>query len=300
MMKVAALEEAAQWLADAPLFLDELQVRSFYDAVVRPEAAQDEVVITAGASKSTKTTVGGEASAEAGLGLLAHVIPGLKVGVKANADREHGREESNEQAVTLKPIDNAQRQLIHLTVHYTLDLPERFRLATPKEHEDWAAAEFISKLPRALMFLDLPEGSMLIPAALERGDGTVNTIFNLLEKDEETLPAYPQWKRGCNLDDLIARRKEYWSWFAKNFSDTHAMLAVEEAARHSEKIRWIDYRTPLGEDGTTLHLHLQGRGQYDVGTFAYNMVKRGFKHGLRIVGTLKSEPDMNVLAVFEK
>jgi hypothetical protein len=27
---------------------------------------------------------------------------------------------------------------------------------------------------------------------------------------------------------------------------------------------------------------------------------RGFKHGLRVVGTLKSEPDLNVLGIFER
>jgi hypothetical protein len=39
---------------------------------------------------------------------------------------------------------------------------------------------------------------------------------------------------------------------------------------------------------------------YDTGTFAYNFIKRGYKHGIRLVGTLKSEPDMNVLAIYEK
>jgi hypothetical protein len=300
MQGSAALQQAAQWLADAPLFLDELQVGSFYDAVVRPETAKDSVIIAAGTSKSTATTVGGEAAGEASLGLIAHVIPGLKVSLKAKADRKRERQESHEQTVTLKPIDNPQRQLIHLTLHYGLNLPGRLRLATPAEHGDWAAAAFISELPRALVFLDLPAGSMLIPAALERGDGTVTTIFNLLEKDQEKLPKYPQWAKGSDPDDLREQRKSYWSWFRENFNDTRAMLAVEEAAEHSGGIRWIDYRMPLGADGETLHLHLQARGKYDSGTFAYNMVKRGFKHGLRIAGILKSEPDMNVLAVFEK
>ena len=29
-------------------------------------------------------------------------------------------------------------------------------------------------------------------------------------------------------------------------------------------------------------------------------IKRGYKHGIRLVGTLKSEPDMNVLAIYER
>ncbi len=35
--------------------------------------------------------------------------------------------------------------------------------------------------------------------------------------------------------------------------------------------------------------------RHDTGVFAYNFVPRGFNYGLRIVGTLKSGPDVNVL-----
>ena len=52
--------------------------------------------------------------------------------------------------------------------------------------------------------------------------------------------------------------------------------------------------------GDSLHLHVHSFEKYDTGDLAYNFVKRGFKHGIRIVGTLKSEPDMNVLAIYEK
>lgn len=114
------------------------------------------------------------------------------------------------------------------------------------------------------------------------------------------MPPYPSWKRDIEPSALLAQRKEYWKWFATNYSDTRSMIAVEQAAEKSHGIRWIDYRLPLDEEGLTLHLHLQGRTIYDTGTFAYNFIKRGFKHGLRLVGTLKSEPDLNVLAVFER
>ena len=66
------------------------------------------------------------------------------------------------------------------------------------------------------------------------------------------------------------------------------------------RIRWIDYRVPLTKDGDTLHLHISPTETYDTGVFAYNFIKRGHKHGLRLVGTLKSEPDMNVLAIYDK
>ncbi len=78
------------------------------------------------------------------------------------------------------------------------------------------------------------------------------------------------------------------------------MLAVEAAATQHGRIHWIDYRLPLTKEGDTLHLHICPGGMYDTGNLAYYLIKRGFKHGIRLVGTLKSEPDMNVLAIYEK
>jgi hypothetical protein len=76
--------------------------------------------------------------------------------------------------------------------------------------------------------------------------------------------------------------------------------AVEKVVGDGGRIRWIDYRVPLLKDGKTAHLHVSGRGAYDTGVFAYNLIRRGFRHGLRLVGTVKSAPDINVLAIFEK
>jgi hypothetical protein len=101
--------------------------------------------------------------------------------------------------------------------------------------------------------------------------------------------------------DLVAKRKKYWSEFEKNFNPQAAMEAVEDAATAKRgRISWIAYRLPIGNDGTTLHLHVSPRGLYPTGDFAYNLIKRGYKHGIRLVGTLKSEPDMNVLAIYER
>ena len=78
------------------------------------------------------------------------------------------------------------------------------------------------------------------------------------------------------------------------------MSEIEKSGTKNGKIRWIDYRLPLNDEGDSLHLHVHPFEKYDTGDLAYNFVKRGFKHGIRIVGTLKSEPDMNVLAIYEK
>ena len=49
-------------------------------------------------------------------------------------------------------------------------------------------------------------------------------------------------------------------------------------------------------NGTTLHLDVSARGDYDTGIFAYNFIRRSERYGLRIVGSLKSQPVLNVLA----
>jgi hypothetical protein len=52
--------------------------------------------------------------------------------------------------------------------------------------------------------------------------------------------------------------------------------------------------------GDTLHLQVCPSGKFDTGTFAYNSIKRAYKHALQLVGTLKSDPDMDVLAIYDK
>jgi hypothetical protein len=45
---------------------------------------------------------------------------------------------------------------------------------------------------------------------------------------------------------------------------------------------------------------LTAAGRYDTITFAYNFIRRGYEFGLRLIGTLKTDPDMNVLAIYER
>ena len=45
---------------------------------------------------------------------------------------------------------------------------------------------------------------------------------------------------------------------------------------------------------------MSARGDYDAGVFAYNFIRRGERHGLRIVGSLKSQPALNAPATYEK
>lgn len=294
-------QRGLSWLADAPLFIDGPQVGAFYDAVVRPDHAEGAVTIAVSGSHTSGSTTSGEVGVEASTGgFLAALLPGLKASAKAGHGRTQEDTAARERSIELNPIDNPQRQLIHLTLHYQTQQSQRWRITQGFDDLSWTEPEYISALPRALLFLDVPHLRPIVPAALEVADGTVTTVFENLASEGKDLPPYPAWRKDVDLVDLQRQRQGYWKWFADNYSDTRAMLAVEKAARGSNGLRWIDYRLPLNDEGLTLHLHLQGHTTYDTGTFAYNFIKRGFKHGLRLVGTLKSEPDLNVLAVFEK
>ena len=138
-----------------------------------------------------------------------------------------------------------------------------------------------------------------MPMATELDEGKVTTFYEQVSEafsrgSNDEPPKYPGPQPNKKED-----RKRYWGWFTERFNATAAMEIVERVIGDGGRTRWIDYRIPVAADGTTLHLHVCGREQYDTGTFAYNLIKRGYKHGLRIVGTLKSEPDLNVLAIFE-
>jgi hypothetical protein len=205
-----------------------------------------------------------------------------------------------------------------LALFYCAYLPSRFKIVTDTKEESWRKSEFILQPPRAIVLIDLPSHAeaqtsgkpltKLIPTAAEFENGKIELIYQRLrgkQIDEksgiefEALPTYPDGA-GTAPDELKAQRAKYWAWFEKRFSATQCMLAVEDAARENGRIRWIDFRLPLTTAGDTMHLHICPEGRYDTGSLAYNLIKRGFKHGIRLVGTLKSEPDMNVLAIYEK
>jgi hypothetical protein len=78
------------------------------------------------------------------------------------------------------------------------------------------------------------------------------------------------------------------------------MELIEALASEHGRLSWIDFRVVLNSDGDSLHLHICPKGDYDTGVFAYNFIKRGFTHGIRLVGTVRSEPSLNVLAIFDK
>ena len=77
-------------------------------------------------------------------------------------------------------------------------------------------------------------------------------------------------------------------------------LGVHDLQKSAEFYRRVWALEDVSGEGDTLHLHFAPGEQYATGDFGYYLIARGYKHGLRVVGTIKAEPDMNVLAIYEK
>jgi len=310
---ISKLPEKLLWLWDAPMFIDEVQVGRFYDAVVRPDSTEGKTTITLSQQDTQKIAAKLGLEAKVGLGglgqFLAHFVkPELTASGDGSLDSTSQSGESR--TIEMRTISTPERQLVQLTIHYLVSYLDRLFLVDKPAEEAWREPDAIEAVPRALTFLNLPghnyahlfgvPETKIIPTAAEFQNGKIDLIYSRLKgRDDSTPPPYPD-RIGSTPQELRAERREYWRWFDTNFSATQAMIAVEEASRELGRIQWIDYRVPVSTEGDTLHLHVCPEGKFDTGVFAYNFIKRGYKHGLRLVGTLKSEPDLNVLAIYEK
>jgi hypothetical protein len=296
------------WLVDAPMFIDDAQVERFYDAVVRPPTKEG--LTTLELSKETADEVKGSVKGEAGLdlGWLAQVFPFLKAKAGGSAGMAHGTTEGSSRTVELHPIENPTRQLVQLCIYYLAKYPERAIYADGGSGNDWDKPAIIDTLPRALLALNLPgaqeakkralPATKLIPVAAEFTNGTVVTYFDKIRpKAGESAPAHPDLASA----DYAQQKKTYWKWYADRFEIQPSIELIEASVREQQcRIQWIDFRVPISPDGETLHLHIAARGQYDTITFAYNFIRRGYEFGIRLIGLLKTDPDLNVLAIYER
>lgn len=307
-----SITELLSWLADAPMFADEKQIAHFYDAVVQPVARVEKrtVRLSKQLTAALKGTAGIEVEGKLG-SWLSDWLLGLSGKVKGSVGVDGSGEGTTgeEVEVELFPIETPQRQLVQLTLFYLTQLETRLFFVRSPDQDDWRQESEVSRAPRMLVFLDF--GGQIsgdeaigrfraIPTAAEFQDGHIEPFYQELSAPTgERPPKYPEDERA-DAHALIEARKQYWHWFSENVSPNQAMTAVERAASRHGRIRWIDYRVMLDADGNTLHLHCAPDCQYDTGTFAYQLIKRGSKHGLRLVGTMKSEPAINLLAAYEK
>jgi hypothetical protein len=313
------------WLADAPLFIDTDRVESFYNAVVSPQYKQEAITLRVEQKNTDRIKTNLGVSGELNLGALGQLFTGFLPSAKAAAEAKRETEEfaskDEFKEIKLQPINTPQSQLVQLTLHYLINQPERLfiidDLSEPSKWSDeesskgfWRHPQTISKVPRQLVFLDLPgreeahrQGVLqtkLIPITVEFDDGEVEFLYEWLKGDEEWPPEYPEDNKYPDPEELAAERKGYWQKYEQNFSPRRSMTAIEQVAKNRGRIRWITYRVPLTTEGDTLHLSVSPAQRYDTGTFLYTLIRHGYEHGLRLVGTLRSEPSMNVLAIFEK
>jgi hypothetical protein len=282
------------WLGDAPLFIDNVQADAIYDAILRPDYELTSLTLENGISRTT--TIGGQAT----VGVALPWFGKAQVQASGETAGTHDRSTSS----GLQPITNSYRHLLSIALHYAglSNNPETDRLARHSTTDSvanakWLEDEYIMKSPRALVFLYFPPGTQFMPAALEVTKGKVKVITNEIEEKlkekGKTLDAYP----GSTAPD--AARHRYFKLLNDAYDNQIALETLEEAAK-DDKIAWIDFNVALDPEGTEfLHLHVVARDSADTGDFGYNFVRRGFANGMRIVGTLKSGPDLNVLAIFE-
>ena len=282
------------WLADSPMFIDGQQIGAFYDAVVGPAFRTVELQISADRTEQAEKTVTGRTSAG-----LSALFPWLKAEAEAEATRTAVRGQQDGQSIVLQPIESAARQLVELSLHYLVN--QRARICTVGQGTRLPSAEAIGASPRMIAFVDTPPGTRFLPQAAELNDGRVVTFFSpLIEKlkrDGGLLPgAYPH----STVTEAGKRQRDaYWRWFAEHWNADTAVKVVEDVIGNGGRPRWIDYRVTFGT-GQALHLHVVAHGDYDTGVFAYNIIRRSERYGLRIVGSLKSQPSLNVLAIYKK
>ena len=301
-MNKGDFEAAYKWLADAPLFIDDAQVDRLHDAVVFPI---DRII-------SSTVQFGEQNQKKAGIEVTAKASGGVPLVVKGEAGGKASGELSSaalkNTSVVFQAVHTPQRQLVQIVSHYERTYEDRAVYVTDPGVPEWRNSVFIADLPRVLTCLDFPSQAdaetrglppvKFIPMAAEFADRKIIALFSKLKSDAKEKP--PKYEELSQDDEYRKKRRKYWAWFDKHFSATNAMELIEAQAAEHGRIQWIDFRVSVSTAGDTLHVHLVPDGKYDTGNIAYRLVKRGFRHGIRLVGTLQSGPDMRVLAVYDK
>ncbi|WP_144240232.1 hypothetical protein [Natrinema altunense] len=294
------LQELPRWLLDAPHFIDDKRINSFYDAVIRPKAKIEESITITVQKEDVK-----EIKKEFGIGIeiqppdiVNMVTPFLRAGGGQTGSYTRFGRRKNE--IRLNEINTPQRQLIQLLLQYFIKHPDRIGVVQNRLSQDgwYVNPERIRKPPKQLILLDLPPKNvvvdtprpetMLIPTSAEFTNGEIVKLYT----DDRFQSAYQQ------REELKKKGRESWKPFLEAYDPLDATEVIEDTI--SGKIEWINYRLPLNKEGKTAQIRFSPSGEYHNGDFAYNLVYMGHKHGLRIVGTVQSEPEINVLAAYRK
>lgn len=304
-------KQRLQWLLDAPLFADEKLIADFFDAVVRPEFEVQSREVGSSTEAARRRLSGGEATGAFTAGIP--FIGSTNITAKGKHEWERGRKQTESRKLVEVAVNSVGRRLEEIATLYVSKYPERvvfldsdgtittFDGRTLRIEELERIAD---EPPRMLVFLEIAPKTPIMPMACELLPGRVVLLYEryinkVFPQGGEPAPEYP-----ADAESTPETRASYWLALTKAFKSRAAMEVVESAGEpdaggRSEKLAWIDFRTPVG-GAHTLHLHCVPDGRAHTGVFGYNFVRRGFRQGIRIVGSLKAGLDVNALAIFDR
>lgn len=288
------------FVVDIPLFIDSQAVEKLYDALSRPEFETKSRRLSSTKTKSNEFQDDLTLTGEIGLAPFMKASTSAKFGQKRNTSDSHTNDLNQE------ANHSTEMRFEKIINFYARNYPDRVfwvkndlsevndtngQLLTWQNVSDLIPAP----APRPLIVFDLPKGSKLIPMAAENVKGELKEIY------KEYINKLPNGNQIPPYNSTPGNPNIYWEKLEELFDPIIAMRSIEESTNDGNRIDWLDYRL-ISKSGNTvipIHLHLVPKGEYNTGTFAYQTVRRGFKHGIKIVGTLKQGEDVNVLAIYE-
>ncbi|MGY3228916.1 hypothetical protein ACVWWJ_000400 [Luteibacter sp. HA06] len=291
------------FLIDIPLFIDAVGVGQLFDAMVRPEWR------AIGRQRTEGKTDGADLTGKASVSGGADIPLFLKGEVKAALEGKLTNQTSESLAVNEESNRSPEMNLEKIVNYYVADFPERLLyvkgdLETLEDLDgktySWASVDDLLQEPgiRPLVVLDLPKGVKLMPMFAETVEGEDIALYKMLTEAlgiKRTIP--PPGDR--TKPDYAEKQALHWDAYARAFDSEIAMEVVESARA---RLHWIDYRVCAeGVYGVSpIHINILARGEYANGTFAYKFVRRANQVGIRIIGTLKRDKDVNVLGIYER
>jgi hypothetical protein len=300
-----------QWLLDAPLFADEKLIGDFFDAVVRPEFEVQSREVGSSTEAARRRLTSAETTGGVQIGIP--FIGNTNITAKGKHEWERGGKQMESRKLTEVAVNSVGRRLEEIATVYVSTYPERVAFLdsdgtiTTFDGRELSVEEverLADEPPRMLVFIELAPKTPIMPMACELLSGRVMLLYEryieeVFPQDGEAAPEYPS-----DANSTPETRLAYWRALTKAFRSRAAMEVVESAGdpdkeNRSDKLAWIDFRVPVG-GAHTLHLHCVPDGKAHTGVFGYNLVRRGFRQGVRIVGTLKAGLDVNALAIFDR
>jgi len=295
------------FLVDAPMAMDTLLIERFHDAVIRPESIIKSESESTADKWITQQRLGAEGK---GSGEVPFVV---KLALKGKFEHRETQEDAASLSRQLEIPRTPERLLEEIVAFYLLNFPDRVLRVDPVSTKVFTADseteqkyEILDETcakpgPRPIVLIDAPKLTKIMPIAGEFMNGKLDVVYDSLILALSTADApLRRFARGMDQD----KKAERWKELADRFDASTAMQVLEDAARRNDNARfdWVDFRMAWGSEGfpSPLHLHMVPNGRYPTGVFGHAFIRRAFSNGVRIVGTLKSGGDINVLAIYER